>query len=348
MKAMLLDSFGAPLRLAGVPIPRVGPNDICVRVRAVGVGLTVVHMIANPGQVTAWPRIPGHEVAGEIVELGDEVRGFEVGQRVTTHFYLTCGQCRYCRMGRETLCLAFRGYVGMACDGGYAECMALPARNFIPIPDGVSDVDAALAADAIATPYHACTREAGLIPGEHVVVFGAGGGVGIHAVAMARLCGARVIAVDLGEAKLAGARAAGADELLDGSQPDLTQRILALTDGRGADAVIDVVGVRDTLETSIAALAPAGRLVIVGVRPPAVFGDSAKFQIDATLAVRKGIRILGSRYVTAAEIAQTLELIRQRRIQPLVDRTFALEQAEEVHRMIRDNRFVGRAALVLP
>jgi len=347
MKAMVLHAIGRPLVLEDVPEPAVGPNDVKIRVRAVGVGLTVVHMLANPGQVTAYPRIPGHEVAGEIVAMGSEVSGFSIGQRVTNHFYLTCGQCRYCRGGRETLCTAFGGYVGMACDGGYAEYMVLPARNFVAIPDGVSDVDAAVAADAIATPFHACTREAQVQPGDNVLVFGAGGGVGIHVVQVARACGARVIAVDIGEAKLAGALAAGADEVVDGGRGDIVKQVAALTDGRGVDSVIDVVGARETLEASVAALAPGGRLVIVGVRPPAVFGDSSKFTLDGTVVVRKGIEVRGSRYVTATEIAQTLELLRRKTVRAIVDRTFRLDQAEEVHQLIRDNRLVGRAALVV-
>jgi propanol-preferring alcohol dehydrogenase len=292
-------------------------------------------------------RSVGHEVAGEIVELGSEVRGFSIGQRVTNHFYLTCGQCRYCRGGRETLCTAFQGYVGMACDGGYAEYMVLPARNFVPIPDGVSDVDAAVAADAIATPFHACTKEAQIQPGDNVLVFGAGGGVGIHVVQVAKAAGARVIAVEIGESKLAGAQAAGADDLIDGSRGDVARQVSALTGGRGVESVIDVVAARETLEASVVALAPGGRLVIVGVRPPAVFGDSSKFTLDATMIVLKGIEVRGSRYVTATEIAQTLELLRQKRVRAIVDRTFPLEQAEQVHQMIRENRLVGRVALVV-
>jgi D-arabinose 1-dehydrogenase-like Zn-dependent alcohol dehydrogenase len=251
MKAMVLHAIGKPLVLEDVPEPVVGPNDVKIRVKAIGVGLTVVHMIANPGQVTAYPRIPGHEVAGEIVALGSEVSGFTIGQRVTNHFYLTCGQCRYCRAGRETLCTAFRGYVGMACDGGYAEYMVLPARNFVPIPDGVSDVDAAVAADAIATPFHACTKEAQVQPGDNVLVFGAGGGVGIHVVQVAKASGARVIAVEIGETKLAGAQAAGADDLIDGSRGDIAKQVAALTGGRGVDSVIDVVGALRTARRRI-------------------------------------------------------------------------------------------------
>ena len=184
-------------------------------------------------------------------------------------------------------------------------------------------------------------------PGDTVLVFGAGGGVGIHVVQVASASGARVIAVDIGEAKLAGAQAAGADEVVDGARGDIVKQVAALTGGRGVDSVIDVVGARETLEASVAALAPGGRLVIVGVRPAAVFGDSSKFTLDATAVVRKGIEVRGSRYVNATEIAQTLELLRRKKVHAIVDRTFPLEQAEQVHQLIRDNRLVGRAALVV-
>src|SRR5437867_2743877 len=120
MKAMILPEFGPQLRLATVPVPKIGPNDVLLRVRAAGVGLTVVIMTVNPGRMTSFPRIPGHEVAGEVVDVAAEVTHVKVGQRVTCHFYLTCGACRFCRSGRETLCTAFRGYVGQASDGGYA------------------------------------------------------------------------------------------------------------------------------------------------------------------------------------------------------------------------------------
>ena len=206
MKAMVLSEPGAPLRLEVVPVPGIGPNDVLLRVRATGVGLTVVIMTAVPGRVTSFPRIPGHEVAGEVVEIGPEVSHVKIGERVTCHFYLTCGACGFCRSGRETLCTAFRGNVGMACDGAYAEYVALPARDVVAIPAGVGDVDAAIAADAIATPYHACREEARVGPGDLVLIVGAGGGVGIHAVQMAKLSGGWVLAADITDDKLAAAK----------------------------------------------------------------------------------------------------------------------------------------------
>jgi D-arabinose 1-dehydrogenase-like Zn-dependent alcohol dehydrogenase len=345
---MVLREVGGPVRLEDVPVPKIGPNDALLRVRATGVGLTVVIMTAVPGRVTAFPRIPGHEVAGEVVEVGAEVATVEVGDRVTCHFYLTCKVCPYCRSGRETLCPAFRGYVGMACDGGYAEYMAIPAVNLCPIPPGVSDLEAAIGADAICTPLHACREEARVGPGDRVLVVGAGGGVGVHAVQMARLCGGWVLAADLTDPKLEMARAVGADALIDGRRGPLAEQALALTDGQGVEAVIDTVASRETLEGGLRALARGGRLVIIGSRPPEVFKADTTFRVDPQWMLYRGLEIHGSRYVSLAEIAQTLELLRQRRIRAVVTREFPLEGAEEAHRLLRDNALVGRAALLQP
>jgi len=347
VKAMVLPSLGARLELREVPTPKIGPTDALVRVRAAGVGLTIVIMIEVPGRVTSFPRIPGHELAGEVVEIGSDVTNVRPGDRVTCHFYLTCRACAYCRSGRETLCTAFRGYVGMACDGGYAEYAALPALNLVRIPDGVTDVDAAVAADAIATPYHACREEARIGPGDHVLVVGAGGGVGIHMVQMARLCGGRVLAADIGDAKLDAAKSAGADEVIDVRRGDLAKQVLALTDGRGVDAAIDVVATTATLEGSLASLARAGRLVIIGSRPSEVWGVGSSFTVDPQLMLNRMLEIHGSRYVTLTEIGQTLELLRQQRIRAVVGRTFGLDGAQEAHDLIRANALVGRAALVI-
>jgi len=346
VKAMVLRELGGPVRLEEVPVPKIGPNDVLIRVRVTGVGLTVVIMTAVPGRVTSFPRTPGHEVAGEVAEVGSEVAHVKVGDRVTCHFYLTCKVCPYCRSGRETLCTDFRGYVGMACDGGYAEYMAIPAVNVCPIPTGVSDLEAAIAADAICTPYHACREEARIGPGDRVLVVGAGGGVGIHMVQMARLCGGWVLAADVTDAKLEMATAVGADEIIDSRRGDLARQVLAATDGRGVDAAIDTVASSETLEACVRSLARAGRLVIIGNRPREVFGADPTFSVDPGLMLNRMLEIHGSRYVSLAELAQTLELLRQRRIKAIVTRTFPLEGAEEAHELLRQNALVGRAALI--
>jgi len=344
---MVLRELGGPLRLEDFPVPKIGPNDALLRVRASGAGLTVVIMTANPGIVTSYPRIPGHEVAGEVVEVGPQVENVKKGDRVACHFYLTCKACQFCRSGRETLCRNFGGYLGMAADGGYAEYMAVPALNLCSIPEGVSDLDAAIATDAIATPLHACREEARIGPGDQVLIVGAGGGVGIHAVQMAKLCGGWVLGADVTDDKLELMESAGADEVIDARGEELSRQVLAKTGGRGVDAAIDLVATASTLEVCLRSLAPAGRLVILGNRPQAVFGADPTFRVDPGLMLRKMLEIHGSRYVTLAELETTLELLREKRLRAVVTRTFPLEEAETVHQLLRDNAVVGRAALLV-
>jgi len=344
---MVLHELGGPVTLEEVDRPTIGASEVLVRVRAAGVGLTVVIMKNTPGLVTRYPRILGHEIAGEVVETGSEVRNVAEGDRVVCHFYLTCQVCRFCRSGRETFCENFKGYVGMACDGGYAEYMKVPALNLCPFPDSISFADAAIISDAVATPLHACRHEARIGPGDCALVIGAGGGVGIHAVQMAKLCGARVLAADLSGEKLKTVKALGADEIIDCQAANLQEQTLRLTDGRGVDAVLDFVASTATLEAGLHSLATGGRLVILGYRPPEVFKEKPIFKVDPIVVLRKGLEIHGSRYVSMAELIQAVDIVAQGQIKPIVSRTFPLEEAEKAHQLIQENKITGRAALIL-
>ncbi|MBI4593720.1 MAG: zinc-binding dehydrogenase, partial [Candidatus Rokubacteria bacterium] len=179
-----------------------------------------------------------------------------------------------------------------------------------------------------------------------VLIVGAGGGVGIHGVQMAKLCGGWVLAADVADDKLAAAKECGADALIDVRRGDLAGQVQKLTDGRGVDAAIDFFASPETLEASFKSLARAGRLVIIGHRPRAVYGVEPMFTINASHMLNHMLEIHGSRYVTLTELGQTLELLRQRRIKAVVSRTFPLEGAEEAHELLRKNALVGRAALL--
>ena len=344
---MLLHQLGGPVTFKEVDNPRVRPCDAMVRVRAAGVGLTIIIMKGTPGLVTSYPRILGHEIAGEVVEVGSEVSNVRIGDRVVCHFYLTCKACKFCRSGRETLCENWKGYVGMACDGGYAEYMTVPSLNLCQFPEGIPFPEASIISDAIATPLHACREEARVGPGDNVLIVGAGGGVGIHAVQMAKLCGGRVLAADISSEKLEMAKGLGADEIIDVKEKDLAQEARRLTDGKGVDAVLDFVASSQTLEAGFASLSTAGRLVILGFRPSSVFKTEPTFRVDPLLVLSKGLEIHGSRYVSMAELIDGVKLVKQGKIKPIVTQTFPLEEAERVHQLFQANRITGRAALII-
>ncbi|HBK81493.1 MAG TPA: hypothetical protein DDZ83_17815 [Nitrospinae bacterium] len=347
MKAMRVHELGGSFQLDEVPVPSPGPNDALVKLKATGVGLTPVLMRRTPGLIDKFPRIMGHEIAAEVVEIGSEVENVAVGDLVTCHFYLVCRSCDFCRSGRETLCENFKGYVGLVLDGGFAEYAAIPALNLCIIPEGITPLAACIAADGICTPYHNCTAEAKIKPGDRVAIIGAGGGVAIHAVQMAQLCGGHVIGVDISRQKLKTVAELGALATVDASDTDPVEEIMALTKGVGVDAYIDYVASKETLEMGMACLGRGGKLIIVGSRAPAAFGGvSPKFSVDPQKMLSWAQEIHGSRYCSMDELRRSLDLVKMGKIKPIVTETFRLEDTEKAFEMIQDNKITGRAAVL--
>src|SRR5258708_5672927 len=283
MRAMVVPRWGEVSALREVAEPEAGPGDAVMKVRSAGVGLTLLNMRSGRfGGST--PRIMGHELSGDIVAVGDGVTNVKTGDRCAVYFYLTCGHCRRCRGGRETLCEEFGGYVGVHCDGGFADLVRLPSGNFLPIPAGLDYEAAAIAADAVNTNWHCMRERARINPHDQVLLIGAGGGVGIHGVQIAKLFGARVIAADISDDKLALARRWGADETINvRAVDDLSAAVRAATDGLGVDAAVDYVGRGTTFQAAIDSLAVAGRAVAIGGPSRSLF-----FRYETTCANREG------------------------------------------------------------
>jgi propanol-preferring alcohol dehydrogenase len=338
MKAAVLHASGGPLVVEERPRPAPGHGEVLVRVRACGLGLTLVWN-RNGRRETRLPRVIGHELAGDVVEVGPGAGGVAPGDRVAAYYYLTCGTCPRCARGQENLCERRRGQVGKEIDGGLAEYVCLPAANVVPLPPGIGYVDAAVAADAIATPVHVLRARARVAPGEVVLVVGAGGGVGVHMVQVARYLGARVIAVDISPAKLALAAEAGASDVIDAMTSDFAVEARRLTEGRGADVVIEMVGRPETLGKSAASLAADGRLVLVGT-----YDRGAELPVRHD-TLREGV-VMGSQYCTRAELAETLSLVADGRLRPVVTRTCGLAEADGVLRQIEAMALAGRACVV--
>jgi D-arabinose 1-dehydrogenase-like Zn-dependent alcohol dehydrogenase len=340
MKAMLLKAPNTPFEAVDVPDPVAGPGEAVARVITCGSGLTIQHVKAGRRAIPL-PRIIGHEITAEIVEVGPGVAGLKVGDGVTAYFYLNCGHCRWCLKNLEPLCDNSGGNVGLNCDGGYAEYIKLPAHIFIKLPDGLDyrahPAEIGVVTDALATPYKVL-RRARVQPGETVAVFGAGGGVGIHQVMLAKWAHARVIAVDVAAHKFDACRKAGADEVINPHNRDAAAALLDLTGGEGVDVAIDYVSSTATLEAGAKALGRHGRLVTLG-------GASQPFMASARDMLNKEQDLLGSRYVTRAEILAAFDLVARGEVWPLVTDVRPLAEAEAVHERVERGEVIGRAAL---
>lgn len=339
MRAMVLHEFSGPLHAETVPDPVPGHGEAVIRVRACAVDqfdLTIRNG-KNPG--TKLPVILGHEVAGEVAALGEGVRGLKVGGRVASTLYVTCGRCRPCRTGAETVCENFLGYLGAQFDGGYAELMKAPAANFVPIGDGISFEEGSVLANAIGTPYHGIVKRACVAAGETVLITGAGGGVGLHAVQLARLAGARVMGADVSEAKLEGILEMGADRAVDPTRESLVDAVLEWTGGKGVDAVIELVGTA-TLPQTLQCLAIRGRLAIIGSH------TGRALEADPLYIMRRELTIMGSRNCTKQDLYDVVGLVEAGKIKPIYSETYPLKDAEAVLARMAKGEYVGRPVLI--
>jgi D-arabinose 1-dehydrogenase-like Zn-dependent alcohol dehydrogenase len=339
VRAARIHEWGGEVRLEDVPEPRPGEGEVLVRVAACGVGLTVMNYMRGElgDDARDLPRVPGHELVGTVVEAGERVERPLLGEWVTAHFYLFCGHCPRCLGSREPLCQRLAGRIGVQRDGGYAELVALPARNCMPLPADLDPVTATVVPDAVATPVHVC-RRAGVTVGDRVAVIGAGGGVGIHLAQVARCFGADVVGLESAPHKLAFLE----DEL------DLTAIASSTFDdvrlpqrwGGRADAVVDLVGSTASLSWSLGHLGSGGRLVILttfrGVDAPVSPRD----------LVAREISILGSRYASRDELLLAARLVHEGRVRPVISRREPVERVAEIHADLRAGRLLGRGALV--
>ncbi|MGB9867963.1 MAG: alcohol dehydrogenase catalytic domain-containing protein [Bacillota bacterium] len=337
MAAMQLVEFGKPLKQAMVPKPRLRPEDVLVNVKAAGVCGTDLKIIAgNHPKVpaAALPRILGHEVAGTVVALGERVskeHSFLLGKDVVVYFYESCGSCGFCRSGREPLCEKVVRQYGFTWDGGFAQYMAVAARNVIPF-EGLDHHVACILADAVGTAYHAVASRAQVKPGELVVILGCGG-LGIHAVQVAKLMGAEVIGVDINRVRIDAASRFGADRGLE------FEELMKNKGSVAADVVVDTIGNSQTVRASLELLKKGGRLVVVG------YIDGVEQSVYLARAVKKEICVLGSLACGFKEVEEVVRLAMRGKLTPVVGRVFPLSLANEAIEHVKMADSAGRVVL---
>jgi propanol-preferring alcohol dehydrogenase len=337
MKAVRYHGPGRPLTLDEVPRREPAAGELLVRVTAAGMCHTELHFTSGLLNLGVAPVTMGHEVVGVVEAVGEGVAPARVGERVIVYYYVGCGRCRHCRVGDEQLCPDIAAEYGFVTDGGYAEYVTIPARNAVPLPDSVSDVDAAPIGCGVTTAVHAA-RLAELAGGEWAVVYGAGG-VGFGLVQLARSLGARVIAVGRSAAKLARARELGAEATVDASAGDVAARIRELTGGAGADVVFECVGTAESMAAASAALGRRGRLVFVGYSP-----DS--FTVHPIQLVVFEQKVMGSVGATLQDLHDAVDLVARGVVRTVVDRTLPLDEFQDGLDALARGEVVGRAVLV--
>lgn len=337
MNAAILYTYNTPLKLERVDIPQVGPGEVLIRVRACGVCHTDLSLIE--GNARNLPHSLGHEGAGDVVEIGEGVTNLKVGDRVCIFLRFVCGDCIYCRTGRDNLCANMVGRFGFTVDGAYAEYAKAPARAIFKLPPNVGYEEGGVMADCVATVYRAIVRKGEVKPTDNVMVQGVGG-LGLSAILISKLVGARVIAVDIMDEKLDFAKKLGADEVVNASREKVPEAVKRLTDGMGVDRVIDLVGTGNAVLTSLDSLAPSGRLVQVG-------HSMESLTVKVRQLMSREISIVGNSANTRQDLADTLALAgsAKLRIKPIITDEFRLPQVNEAIDKLRRHEILGRAVV---
>ncbi len=318
MKAIRLIRPGCPLELRDLPVPTPGPLEVLVRVRAAGICHSDAHYRAGKSHVHPLPMTLGHEVAGVVEGTGRDVKNLKPGDRVCLHYLATCGECGYCRRDNEQFCSSGQ-MIGKYRDGGFAEFILMPARSLFKLPEEIPFAQGAIMMCSSATSLHAL-HKARLQAGETVAVFGVGG-LGVSAIQLASALGAgTVFAVDINPRKLELAAGFGAIPV-NVNQGDPVAMIQELTQGRGVDVALELIGLPLTMQQAVRSLAIQGRAALVGITEKD-FALSPYHEV-----INKEAEIIGVSDHLASEIPLLIEFVRTGKLNlaGVITRTVPLE-----------------------
>jgi NADPH:quinone reductase-like Zn-dependent oxidoreductase len=342
MKALAFNEFGGPekLRLQDVPDPKAAPGEVLVRVRACALNhLDIFVREGIPALKTPLPFWTGCDIAGDVAEVGPDVTGLRVGDRVCVNPNLTCGRCEFCIQGEDSLCVRY-GIVGEHLPGGLAELVVVSAANVLPLPAHVSYEHAASFILTNMTAWRMVVTQARVRPGEDVLILGVGGGVSSTAVQIAKLCGARVLVTSSSDAKLERARQLGADVSINYAKEDWESAVYEKTAKRGVDVVLENVGAQ-TWKQSLRSLRKGGRLVTCG----ATTGPIA--ETDIRIVFWKQIHIIGSTMANRREFNDVMRLFFAGRLKAIVDEIVPLKDGATAQRRLAEGRQFGKIVLTV-
>jgi len=349
MKAARIVNVNEPLQVQDVQTPKPKDSQILVKVQSVGVCHSDVHVwegyyegisgkqLKTTDRGVKYPLTPGHEIAGIVDSLGEQVEGFSKYEKVLVYPWVGEGMCPACKIGQENLCDKPRS-LGIYSDGGYAEYVLVPNFKYlVKIGDDMDTDTSAPLACAGLTSYGAI-KNANLKPDENVVIVGTGG-LGLMAIQLAKaVTGARIIAMDIDDKKLEVAKKEGADIIVNSKKEDPVKAIMELTGKLGADVVIDFVNATKTVETDMQFLRRRAKLLLVGL-----FGGELKLSL-VTMPTR-AYKIIGSYTGSLEDMVELVSLAKRGVIKQVVSKRFKLNQAGEALQMLKDGKIVGRGVI---
>ncbi|RSD27021.1 zinc-binding alcohol dehydrogenase family protein [Mesobacillus subterraneus] len=313
------------------------PEDVLVKVKRVGICGSDMHIYHGTNPLATYPRIPGHEVTGEVVEVGSAVKNVKPGDHVVVEPIRYCGECYACRKGRTNVCKSLSVF-GVHEDGGMRESFVLPEKQ-LHVVDPSLGWDEAVLAEPFTIGAQAVWR-GGVEEGDTVLIQGSGP-IGICILKMAKLQGAKVIITDLEEERLAFARENGADEIINAREVSVAERVMELTDGDGPNVVIDAVCLPSTFELGVDVVSPAGTVVVLGF-------DERPSQIPQLPITKKEVTIVGSRLQTN-QFGKVVNLLNDRRLKGngFITHQFPLEQVKEAFTFVEQNPGEVRKAVIV-
>ena len=337
LKAVFMTGYNTPLEVRDVEKPGHLKNDeVLVKISMTGVCYRDILTVQGFFPKAKPPIILGHEIAGEVIEVGEGVKEFKKGDRVVSLTYISCGECPYCKKGQENICKN-RLWFGEDIPGSYAEYVKTNIRSLVKVPTNVSDEAAAISACVTGMLLHAIRVSGGIEKGDTILVTGAGGGVGVHAIQIAKALGARVIALTSSKQKLERINELGlADEIVL-AESKAHEEIKRLTSGDGVDLVIEAVG-QPTFNLALRALKWGGRIAVIGNV------TAASTELPLGLIILRENKIVGSISSTRRDVEEALRLTAEGKIRP-VGKVFPLEEAQRAHDALKNREILGRAFL---